>query len=332
MIQNEVPETYDHQTVEALRAEWTALYAHQLPSLAASRSPVQAKWPVHLDHCFARVILDNALGIDVPWTAKVKAPAVKNMSREQLEQCIELGVGIAEGREDLVELDTRSLEVRGKTPKGKRRALEGEGGKDLSNAAGSKRQKLEVGENGNREGVEGRARDPEPPKAAQKQADIRAIMSGGTKAQTGHGAKPYLDNRLPSGQEKSEDIVSPPNSCVPEDIKQLITTSADLTPFRQKVLLLLSQVPRGRYTTYAALSTFLHSSPRAVGNATRNNPFAPRVPCHRVLAANGGIGGFGGEWGAEGKHAKEKIRLLREEGIKFDGKGKAVGRPFTEYV
>ena len=62
-----------------------------------------------------------------------------------------------------------------------------------------------------------------------------------------------------------------------------------------------------------------------MGNALRNNPFAPTVPCHRVLAADGGIGGFGGEWGVEGRFAEEKKRLLRGEGVRFDGRGRVVG-------
>lgn len=63
----------------------------------------------------------------------------------------------------------------------------------------------------------------------------------------------------------------------------------------------------------------------------RNNPFAPTVPCHRVLASDGKLGGFGGQWGDEGKFAGEKKRLLREEGVKFDGKGKVVGEVFRGF-
>ena len=70
------------------------------------------------------------------------------------------------------------------------------------------------------------------------------------------------------------------------------------TPFQKKVLAALCQVPRGQYTTYGTMSKYLSSSPRAVGNALKNNPFAPQVPCHRVLASDGGLGGFIGA-GAE---------------------------------
>ncbi|KAJ4358459.1 uncharacterized protein N0V89_003042 [Didymosphaeria variabile] len=61
---------------------------------------------------------------------------------------------------------------------------------------------------------------------------------------------------------------------------------------------------------------------RAVGNAMRNNPFAPEVPCHRILAADGTLGGFGGHWGEQGKYASRKHELLEEEGVRFDSRNK----------
>ena len=70
-----------------------------------------------------------------------------------------------------------------------------------------------------------------------------------------------------------------------------------------------------------------------MGNALRNNPFAPRVPCHRVVAADGGIGGFGGEWGVKGLHNGEKVRLLREEGVRVDGDdARMSGKVWTGFV
>jgi len=109
---------------------------------------------------------------------------------------------------------------------------------------------------------------------------------------------------------------------------------SDKTTFQKLVLTTLCQVPRGQYTTYAAISNHLSSSPRAVGNALRNNPFAPEVPCHRVLASGGGIGGFHGSWGKkgeEGLHDKKKRELLRKEGVRFDGKGRVAGSPWTGF-
>jgi len=119
----------------------------------------------------------------------------------------------------------------------------------------------------------------------------------------------------------------------PEDLSKVLNrihSHPSLTPYRKRLYSTLLSVPRGRYTTYATMSDFLDSSARAVGNGMRNNPFAPDVPCHRVLAANGTVGGFKGDWGKDGKFAKEKIQLLRSEGVRFDSSGKAIGEPFRK--
>ena len=57
---------------------------------------------------------------------------------------------------------------------------------------------------------------------------------------------------------------------------------------------------------------------RAVGSALRKNPFAPEVPCHRVIASNLTIGGFHRSKDLEGELIQKKIRMLKEEGVEFD--------------
>lgn len=110
--------------------------------------------------------------------------------------------------------------------------------------------------------------------------------------------------------------------------------TSNKTPFQKKVLSLLCQVPRGRVTTYGLMSRHLGSSPRAIGNAMRRNPFAPQVPCHRVVATGGALGGFKGEWpkNGEGITLDEKKKLLRGEGVKFDAKTRVVGTPFDGFM
>ncbi|KAJ6784140.1 hypothetical protein PWT90_04170 [Aphanocladium album] len=71
--------------------------------------------------------------------------------------------------------------------------------------------------------------------------------------------------------------------------------TAVLTPFQKRVFHLLKQIPAGRVTTYGSMARALGTSPRAVGNALRNNVFAPRIPCHRCVASTGYVNGYDGE-------------------------------------
>ena len=90
-----------------------------------------------------------------------------------------------------------------------------------------------------------------------------------------------------------------------------------VTPFQQRVYDALCEVPRGRVTTYGLLARRIGcGSPRAVGQALRANPFAPRVPCHRVIAGQGTLGGFQGC--AQGAAVRRKRALLLAEGVRFD--------------
>jgi methylated-DNA-[protein]-cysteine S-methyltransferase len=92
-----------------------------------------------------------------------------------------------------------------------------------------------------------------------------------------------------------------------------------VTEFQQRVYDALRHVPRGRVTTYKALADCLGCrSCRAVGQALRRNPFAPQVPCHRVIAADFTIGGFAGA--TAGAEIARKLRLLAGEGVKFHHK------------
>ncbi len=62
--------------------------------------------------------------------------------------------------------------------------------------------------------------------------------------------------------------------------------------FRRRVWQALRDIPAGRLSTYGELARRLGSSPRAVGQALGDNPLPIVIPCHRVVAANGGLGGF----------------------------------------
>ncbi|MCL5729987.1 MAG: MGMT family protein [Candidatus Pacearchaeota archaeon] len=93
--------------------------------------------------------------------------------------------------------------------------------------------------------------------------------------------------------------------------------------FYQKVYSLLRKVPRGRITTYRDLAHAAHSKAyRAVGTAMNKNPYAPEVPCHRVINSDGRVGGY-----ASG--TKKKIEMLKREGIPIKN-GKVVN--FEKYL
>ncbi|MBN1865427.1 MAG: methylated-DNA--[protein]-cysteine S-methyltransferase [Victivallales bacterium] len=68
------------------------------------------------------------------------------------------------------------------------------------------------------------------------------------------------------------------------------------SPFRRSVLKETMKIPRGSTMTYKSLATAIGkpSAARAVGKALANNPFPIMIPCHRVVASDGTIGGFNG--------------------------------------
>jgi len=82
------------------------------------------------------------------------------------------------------------------------------------------------------------------------------------------------------------------------------------TPHQHKVWREMQKIPFGGYQTYGELAAAIGSSPRAVGTACGRNPIPIIIPCHRVLAAGGKIGGYSGSGGT-----KTKRTLLSLEGV-----------------
>jgi methylated-DNA-[protein]-cysteine S-methyltransferase len=98
------------------------------------------------------------------------------------------------------------------------------------------------------------------------------------------------------------------------------------TDFQQRVYALTRTIPRGRVATYGALARALGiASARAVGQALRRNPWAPVVPCHRVIASDGTVGGFQGADG--GPSVASKLRMLAREGVRFDRGSGRIAEP-----
>ena len=81
-----------------------------------------------------------------------------------------------------------------------------------------------------------------------------------------------------------------------------------------KVYSLCKQIPRGKVSTYKELGRALNTKAyQAIGQALRKNPYAPVVPCHRVVSSTGDLHGFKGE--RKGKALQEKKILLEKEGV-----------------
>lgn len=96
------------------------------------------------------------------------------------------------------------------------------------------------------------------------------------------------------------------------DIEQQVRQCREITEFQRKVYLALLQVPEGQTISYKELGLRIGCrSPQAIGQALKRNPFAPYVPCHRVICSDGSIGGFHGQ--ISGEMIVRKRALLEGE-------------------
>jgi len=84
------------------------------------------------------------------------------------------------------------------------------------------------------------------------------------------------------------------------------------TKFQLKVWKYLRSIPKGKVKTYKEVAIAIKSpkSARAVANACAKNPYAPKIPCHRVIRSDGGLGGYSAPGGV-----KTKKKLLIMEGF-----------------
>ena len=84
------------------------------------------------------------------------------------------------------------------------------------------------------------------------------------------------------------------------------------TKFQKKVWNYLRTISKGTVKTYKQVAIAINrpKSARAVANAIGKNPFAPKIPCHRVIRSDGSLGGYSGKGGV-----KTKKLLLKREGI-----------------
>ncbi len=94
------------------------------------------------------------------------------------------------------------------------------------------------------------------------------------------------------------------------DFSNVILDMSAIPPFHRRVYEAARAIPAGRTLTYGELAVRIGEpdAARAVGQALGLNPFAPIVPCHRILAAGDGLGGFSARGGV-----RTKLRLLAIE-------------------
>ena len=86
------------------------------------------------------------------------------------------------------------------------------------------------------------------------------------------------------------------------------------TKFQLKVWKYLKTIPRGTVKTYKQVAIGINrpKSARAVANACARNPYAPKIPCHRVIRTDGRLGGYSAKGGI-----KAKKKLLKREGFRL---------------
>ncbi|MFH1095646.1 MAG: MGMT family protein [Candidatus Micrarchaeota archaeon] len=95
----------------------------------------------------------------------------------------------------------------------------------------------------------------------------------------------------------------------------------ELTDFERAVLSTVYSIPRGQVRTYSQVAKMAAArsrrasyarAARAVGAVMRKNPYAPLVPCHRVIRSDGSLGEYSGKGGRAGK-----MRMLKKEGVEI---------------
>lgn len=102
----------------------------------------------------------------------------------------------------------------------------------------------------------------------------------------------------------------------PGDLQEIELDMREVSEFHQRIYAIARRIPPGQTRTYGEIAVELGDKglSRAVGQAMGHNPFAPVVPCHRVLAAGNKPGGF-----SAGGGALTKLRMLAIEGARPNG-------------
>lgn len=96
-------------------------------------------------------------------------------------------------------------------------------------------------------------------------------------------------------------------------IRERVVCSSEISEFQRKVYLALLEVPCGETISYKALGERVGCrSAQAIGQALKRNPFAPEVPCHRVIASDGSLCGFSGHRDGPALERKRQLLILEK--------------------
>ena len=147
---------------------------------------------------------------------------------------------------------------------------------------------------------------------------------------TAAGMQARLRQRMPGWAEVAQaQAPSPVKSAIqgiyallagePRNLLEIVLDESGISDFQRRVYALARAIAPGEVRTYGDLAEDLgdKTQARAVGQALGANPFAPVVPCHRVLGAKGWQGGFSAPGGVE-----LKLRMLEIEGARPGGQGR----------
>ena len=149
----------------------------------------------------------------------------------------------------------------------------------------------------------------QPQSQSQSQSQLQSQSQSQSQSQKSQQLPPQA--RPPPAVAEAVHAITELLAGRPHDFSRVVLDMGGATPFQQRVYALALRIPAGQTQSYGQLAEALGGRhlARAVGQALGRNPFAPIVPCHRVLAAHGRAGGFSAHGGSA-----TKLRMLATEG------------------
>ncbi len=135
--------------------------------------------------------------------------------------------------------------------------------------------------------------------------------AGGTRARMRRRFAEIEETQPPEPVHEATQRIAALLGGAPDDLATVVLDMDGISDFHQRVYAAARAIPPGQTMTYGEVATRLNEpgASRAVGQALGLNPFAPVVPCHRVLAAGRRPGGFSAHGGA-----RTKLQMLEIEG------------------